>query len=202
MALVREQVGENAADYEAWWRISKFSCYLARHTNGPDKSRYIDAAVEAGNRAVALVPNRPEGHYWLGVDLGLQAQSRGYLKALSMVDSIRKEVETVIRLDPDYEEAGGLRTLARLVFRAPFFKGGDKRRAVALLQDAQKRYPSSALTMIYLADSYLALGRREEARRQLENVLKLCPDPQYGPEQEENRQAARERLAKLEADAR
>jgi len=49
--------------------------------------------------------------------------------------------------------------------------------------------------MLYLADSYWAVGRRREARAQLENMLKLCPDPLYGPEQEENQAEARDRLA-------
>lgn len=202
IAQLRQRVGENPADYEAWWRISKFNCYLARHASGPDKTRLLESAIDAGRKAVAIAPSRPEGHFWLGADLGLMAESRGFLKALSLVDSIRKEFETVIRLDPGYEQAAGLRTLARLDYRAPFFKGGDKRRSMELLQEALKQFPNNSLTMLYLADSYLALGRREQARQQLENILNLCPDPQFGPELEENQQAARQRLAKFEAAAR
>jgi len=45
----------------------------------------------------------------------------------------------------------------------------------------------------------MALGRRDEARQQLERILNLCPDPVYGPEQEENQEEARQRLGKLRA---
>jgi tetratricopeptide (TPR) repeat protein len=194
--LLREREAEAPQDYEAWWRDSKFTCYLARHSTGAERGKYLEKAVEAGKQAVALGPNRPEGHFWLGVNLGLEAEQRSLIRGLMMLDSIRKELEIVVRLDPDYEEAGGQRTLARLDYRAPFYKGGDKLRSIQLLEDVLKRYPHNSLAQLYLADSYLALGRRQEARQQLEVILNLCPDPEYGPEQEENQAEARQRLAR------
>ena len=176
-----------------------FSCYLARHSDGHDKMQHLEGAIDAGRKAVAIAPGRPEGHFWLGADLGLMAEARGFLRGLTLVDSIRKEMEIVIRLDPEYEQAAGFRMLARLDYRAPFFKGGDKRRSIELLEQALDRYPDNSLTMLYLADSLMALGRRDEARQQLERILNLCPDPVYGPEQEENQEEARQRLGKLRA---
>ncbi len=195
--LVREALTQDPKDYEAWWRISKFTCYMARRTKSSEKMKFLQEGIEAGKRAVALEPLRPEGHFWLGANEGLMAEARGFLRGVLMLDSIRKEMETVTRLDPDYEEAGGLRTLARVDYRAPFFKGGDKRRSLELLKECLRRYPQNSLAMLYLADSYLALGRRDEAREQLEKILKLCPDPEYGPEQLEYQEEARARLAKL-----
>jgi tetratricopeptide (TPR) repeat protein len=194
--LIRQQVAIDPDDYEAWWRRAEFTCYMARHTSGKEKEEYLEEGIAAGRKAVALWPNRAEGHFWLGVNLGLEAEQRGYFRGLMMVDSIRKELELVVKLDPNYEQAGGERTLARLDYRAPFFKGGDKARSIKLLLDALKRFPHNSLARLYLADSYLAMGRRQEAREQLEIILNLCPDPQYGPEQEENQARARERLAK------
>jgi tetratricopeptide (TPR) repeat protein len=194
--LLRQEVAEHPNDYEAWWRISMFTCYLARHAPAEEMMDHLAEGAEAGRNAVALSPDSPEGHFWLGANLGLTAEKRSFLKALSLVDSIRKEMETVMRLDPDYEQAAGMRTLGRLDYRAPFFKGGDKRRSVELLQQSLERFPKNSMTMLYLADSYLALGRRKEAFDLLEQILNLCPDPLYGPEQEENQEVARERLAR------
>ena len=194
--LLRGRVAQTPQDYEAWWRLSKFNSYMARHSEDKSEDSYLEAAVAAGKKAVNLVPNRPEGHFWLGANLGLQAEDRGFLRGLLMIDSVRKEMEAVDRLDPDYEEAGGLRTLARVAYRAPFFKGGDKMRSIQMLKDVLKRFPHNSLAMLYLADSYIVLGRRQEARRQLEEILSLCPDPTYGPEQEDYQAEARERLTK------
>ena len=196
LVLLREAVSKNPEDYEAWWRISKFTCYVARQRAEPEELKLLEEAIEAGKKAVALQPDRPEGHFWLGANYGLSAEERGFLKGLFLVDTIRREMEAVVRLDPDYEQAAGLRTLARVDYRAPFFKGGDKRRSIRLLEECLKRYSEDSLAMLYLADSLLAVGRRDEAREQLEKILSLCPDPQYAPELAENQEEARARLAR------
>jgi hypothetical protein len=194
--LLREAVKENAQDYNAWWRLSKFYCFLARQNQGRERRAFLDLGVEAGNRAVKLAPARVEGHFWLGANLGLTAEERGMIKGLFLLDRIREEMETVVRLDPDYEQAAGWRVLGRLYYRAPFFKGGDKRRSVQLLEKCLTLYPDNSLTMLYLADSYLAVGLRNEAQQQLEMILALCPDPNYGPELKENQTQARVLLTK------
>jgi tetratricopeptide (TPR) repeat protein len=196
LELLRSAVTEHSADYEAWWRLSRAACYLARHTPKPEKMRLLQEAIVAGKRAVALAPQRVEGHFWLGAGYGMTAEERSFIRALMLVDPIRREMEAVVRLDPDYEQAAGERFLARLHFRAPFFKGGDKRRSMNLLERCLTRYPENSLTMLYLADAYWSLGLRDEAREQLENILALCPDPLYGPELAENQVEARKRLRK------
>lgn len=196
LALLREEVKKSARDYEAWWRISEFISYLARRASGSEEVRLLEEAIEAGKKAVALQPNRPEGHFWFGANNGLLGEAKGPLKGLFVVDMVRHEMETVARLDPDYEQAGGLRTLARVYYRAPFFKGGDKRRSIELLEQCLKRYPQNSLAMLYLAESYWAVGRRADARALLEETLKLCPDPLYGPEQLDNQDEARTLLTK------
>lgn len=196
LQLLRDAVAENPHDYEAWWRLSKVACYLARHTLKPERTRLLEEAVAAGKRAVALAPQRVEGHFWLGANYGLTAEERNFVKALMLVDSIRREMEMVVRLDPDYEQAAGLRILARLDYRAPFFKGGDKRRSMDRLEKCLARYPENSVTRLYLADTYLSMGLRDEARQQLESILALCPDPLYGPELAESQAEAREKLTR------
>ena len=194
--LLRNSVAANPGDYEAWWRLSKFYCYLARQNQKTVKLKLLDQGIDAGTRAVSVSPARVEGHFWLGANLGLTAEERGMVRGVFLIDRIRSEMETVARLDPDYEQAAGWRTLARLYYRAPFFKGGNKRRSIELLEKCLALYPDNSLAMLYLADSYLAMGLRQEAQEQLERILALCPDPNYGPELAQNQDEARARLAK------
>lgn len=196
LAVLRDHVARNPSDYEAWWRISEFTCYLARRASDAEGLRLLQQGIDAGKKAVAAGPNRVEGHFWLGANFGLFAEEQGPLKGLMLVDTIRHEMETVVRLDPDFDEAAGLRVLGRLYYRAPFWKGGDKKRSIALLEDGLRRFPRNSFTLLYLADSYWAAGRRKEARDLLQRLLALCPDPLQGPEQEENQAEAREKLAK------
>jgi cytochrome c-type biogenesis protein CcmH/NrfG len=190
ISLLREELDKNPRDYEAWWRICKLDSFVARHSWGPEKNRALNDGITAGKKAVALQPGRVEGHFWLGANEGLLAEEGGLLEGLKLVDNIRREMETVVKLDPDYEEGSGLRTLGRVYYRAPFFKGGDKRRSVALLEECLHKFPGNSLTMLYLADSYIAVGRRAEARDLLQTILRLCPDPDYGPEVTDNQTEA------------
>jgi tetratricopeptide (TPR) repeat protein len=195
LQLLRERVAREPNDYEAWWRIAKFVSYVARHAPDDRKLSILSEGVNAGRRAVALAPARVEGHFWLGANLGLSAEEGSFIRGISLIDNIRREMEIVNQIDPDYEQASGLRTLARVDFRAPFFKGGNKRRSVELLEKCLTRYPDNSFTMLYLAESYLAVGLRDEARKQLESILTLCPDPVYGPELADNQTEARRMLA-------
>ncbi|HEV2352539.1 MAG TPA: tetratricopeptide repeat protein [Terriglobia bacterium] len=196
LELLRADVAENARDFEAWWRISKFLYYQARHTSGPDKFKLLDEGVDAARKAIGLDPNRAEGHYWLGANYDLTSEARGYWRGLLFLDDIRKEMETANGFDPNYEEGGALRTIARLDYRAPFFEGGDKRLSIQLLKECLERFPENSRAMLYLSDSYLARGLRKEAREELEAILNLCPDPQVAPELAENQEKARARLAR------
>jgi tetratricopeptide (TPR) repeat protein len=196
LALLREAVARNPQDYESWWRIAEFTSYLARHEDGPKEMSELEQGIEAGKKAAALAPNRPEGHYWLGADYGLYAREKNLIQGMRYVDRIRGQMQIVEKIDPNYNGCGAERILARVDYEAPFFKGGDKHQSVNLLEDCLKRDPKSSLTMLYLAESLLAVGRRDQARARLEDILKLCPDPIYGPEQEENKASARELLSK------
>jgi len=196
LELLRADVEQDPNDYEAWWRISRIIYYQARHAAASARLKLLDSGNDAGKKAIALEPNRPEGHYWLASNYDLTAEARGYLRGLLWVDAIRKELVTVNRLDPDYEDAGGLRLLGRLDYRAPFFYGGDKRRSIDLLKDCLNRFPDNSSAMLYLSDSYMALGQKDDARKQLEQILDLCENSQRASELAEDQEEARARLSK------
>jgi tetratricopeptide (TPR) repeat protein len=197
LRLLRQAVSDNPNDYEAWWRIARTEAHLGSNRDPKDEKGQVadfQAGVDAGHKAVALQPNRVEGHFWLGANYGLLAETEGWFRGLRLLDTIRHEMETVVRLDPEYEQAAGQRTLARIYYRAPFFKGGDKQRSIQLLMDCLKRYPQDSFALLYLGDDYLAVGRKAEAKALFEQILILCPDPIYGPELAGNQEEARDRL--------
>ena len=196
IAILQQHVASDSRDYEAWWRISEYDCVLARHLPHSEKNPVIEEGVTAGQKAENLQPGRPEGHFWTGVNEGLLAEVRGLFGGLELIDSIRNEMETVLKLDPDYLQDGAERVLGRLYYRIPFFKGGDNQRTVQLLEHCLTHYPGNSLTMLYLADSYRAVGRLEDARRMLEEILHLSSAPGDGPELAENQAAARQKLEK------
>ena len=177
LSLMRAEAAAHPQNYDAWWRIAEYDCYLARHTKGKEKTAILEEGIAAGRKAEALHSNRPEGHFWTGTDEGLLAEERGLWGGLSLANTVRNELQTVMKIDPDYDEYGAERLLGRFYYEAPFFKGGDKQLSVHLLEDCLRRYPSNSLTMLYLADSYCAVGRSDSARALLEEILRLKQDP-------------------------
>ncbi|MGH9404594.1 MAG: tetratricopeptide repeat protein [Terriglobia bacterium] len=196
IALLREVVTRNPKSYEALWRIAKYDCYLARQLPDKQQNAVLENGVKAGKEAERLDARRPEAHFWTGANEGLLAENGGLFAGLRLIDPIRKEMETVKRLDSDYEQDGAERILGRLYYEAPFFRGGNKQLSVRILEKCLRRFPKNSLTMLYLADSYRATGHRDHARKMLRRILDLGPSPQYAPELAQNQDQARRELRK------
>jgi tetratricopeptide (TPR) repeat protein len=202
ISILEAAVSRNPNDYEAWWRIAEYDSFLARHSPGKVKRVVLREGIQAGKRAEALQPGRPEGHFWTGANEGLLAEDSSVFTGVRLINPVRDEMQIVAKINPNYQQYGAERILGRLYYEAPFFKGGDKQLSIRLLEDCLKRYPDNSLTMLYLADSYMAVGHREDARKMLQRMLALCPDPIYEPEVLDNQAAARDKLKRYFGDGR
>jgi tetratricopeptide (TPR) repeat protein len=202
IAIVQSAVARSPRDYEAWWRIAEYDSFLARNSPKKQAKMILQEGIKAGKAAESLQPGRPEGHFWTGVDQGLLGEASSVFTALRLINPVREEMQTVMKIDADYQQYGAERILGRLYYEAPFFRGGDKALSVRLLEDCLRRYPDNSLTLLYLADTYLGVDRRDDARKMLERILALCPDPIYEPELLMNQVTARDRLKRYFDEAR
>ena len=87
-------------NYDAAWRMARIAYTLGDQAKD-DKEREaaFREGIEAGEAAVRIEPNKPEGHFWLGANYGELAQTEGPLSGLSDADKLRHEMETVQQLD-------------------------------------------------------------------------------------------------------
>ncbi|HEX9155278.1 MAG TPA: tetratricopeptide repeat protein, partial [Nitrospira sp.] len=69
-------------------------------------------------------------------------------------------------------------------------------RSVEELEKALKIAPGNSLTKLYLAESYLDNGRKDDAKAQLNEILTMQPDPRWDVEHKENIQEAKKLLEK------
>ncbi len=184
-------------NYEVVWRLAKFNYYLGDHATG-DATREVAFrdGIEAGETAVRIEPNRPEGHFWLGANLGGRAKLQGALSSLATIPEIRREMEAVLKIDEKYLGGSAYVVLGQIDLELPEMLGGDAKRAVGLLEKGLRVDDSNTLVRLRLAEAYLAVKRPAEARQQLEAILKSPPDPEYLPEHKESTAAARELLDK------
>jgi tetratricopeptide (TPR) repeat protein len=197
-ALIRD---EDA--YGLYWRMARVEYWIGDHTaDKTQKKRIFEMGIYYAKKAVALGPDRPEGHYWLGVDYGVYGEAKGVLKSLSLVNPIKDEMNKVLAVDPAYDDGGADRVLGRLYYELPGLFGGSKQKSLEHLLKSVEMGPRVGLTRIYLADTYLAMKEVEKARQELEYVIAMEPDPKLIPETAEEKEMARERLRGKEFQAK
>jgi tetratricopeptide (TPR) repeat protein len=194
-ALYYKSLGMMDNKYDGYWRLSRILYYIGEHTeNKKEKKGIFDRGVYYAKKAVELEPEKPDGHYWLGVNQGKVGETRGVLKSLSLVKPIKNAMNKVIELDRSYEEGGPDRVLGRVFYKLPGFAGGNNRKSLEHLQKSKEYGPEDALTRIYLAETYLALKEKEKAREELEDVLNMESDSRWLYAIDENKEVARELL--------
>ena len=70
-------------------------------------------------------------------------------------------------------------------------KGGDSQKAVEYLEKGLAIAPDNTNIRVHLAEAYLALKRDADARKQLDHLLAMKPDPEYLPEHRESVEKAK-----------
>jgi Tfp pilus assembly protein PilF len=195
VALLRLAHTDDPANYEAAWRLSKFNYYLATHTDGEERDKAFREGIEAGKDAVRLQNNSPDGHFWLGANYGGSLEA-GRIAGLATVGDVRQEMESVLKLDEGYQDGSAYMVLGLVDLKAPKLLGGDPQKAVAEMEKGLRFGETNAFLRVHLAEAYLAVKRPEDARKQLEAVINMTPDPNYLPEYKEAETEARKLLDK------
>ena len=185
--------------YGAYWRMARAEYWIGDHTgNNGDKKRIFEQGIYHAKKAVQLAGDKPEGHYWLGINYGVYGEAKGILKSLSLVKPIKEEMNKVLALNPSFDDGGADRVLGRVYHELPGFAGGSKKKSLEHLLKSKEMGPRVGLTRIYLSDTYLSLDEIEKARQELEFVIDMEPDPKLIPETAEEKEMARKRLEKKE----
>lgn len=195
IVLMRQARTMDAASYEAAWKLARLNYYLGDNTRGDEREHAFRDGIEAGKAAVKLQPDKPEGHFWLGANYGGRAQA-STLSGLSAVNDVRTEMETVLRLDESFQAGSAYMALGQLYLEAPRLLGGDAQKAVQILEKGLRYGTENSLYRLTLARAYLAVRRKEDARKELNVVLGIKPDPEYAPESKRAVEEARKLLDK------
>jgi tetratricopeptide (TPR) repeat protein len=182
IVLLGRSLAADSGSYDAAWRLARFNYFLGAHTtDSTERGRAFDKGIEAGRRAVKLQDGKPEGHFWLGANLGGQAQQSA-LSGLAAIDEIRSEMEKVIQLNEGFQGGSAYMALGQVDLEAPRMFGGDAKRAVEVLEKNLRFGENNVLYRLRLAQAYLAVNRKEDARKELNTILSMTPDPEFVPE--------------------
>jgi tetratricopeptide (TPR) repeat protein len=182
IVALRQAQAEDQANYELAWRLAKFNYFLGAHSpDSTERDKAFHDGIEAGKLAVRLQDGKPEGHFWLGANYGGNAQI-SVLAGLSEFDDIKREMETVIKLDEGYQSGSAYVGLGQLYLEAPGLMGGDTQKAIEYLEKGLRVGPGNALLKSNLAAAYVEAHRNEDARKQIDALLAMKAAPGYEPE--------------------
>lgn len=195
LGLLRRARTAEFENYEAVWRLAKFNYYLGAHTKDENEAEkaFIEG-VDAGEAAIRLQPGKAEGHFWLGANMGGRAQASS-LSGLADAEDIRREMEAVIKIDEKYEFGSAYMVLGQVELELPRLMGGEPQEGVKHLEKGLTFGADNSLLILRLAEGYLATGRKEDARKQLDTLMKMKPNPKYLPEHQEATEEAKKLLA-------
>ncbi len=193
------RVAVDAGDFEAAWKLARARYWLG--TNGPgtpdEKKRVLELGIDAGRLALTARPAAPDGHFWMAANMGALADAHGLRQGLKYRGPIKAALERALEVDPSYLDGSPDRALGRWYFKVPGLFGGDTRKSEAHLRKALTYKPESVITLVFLAETLIALDKTVEARRSLQAAIDAPPDPEWAPEDVLFKAQARQLLTRL-----
>jgi tetratricopeptide (TPR) repeat protein len=188
--LWAKELAAHPRSFEAAWKLARDDYWLGGHATEAERRRFYEQGIEAGRKAVAVEPDRPEGHFWIAANMGALAESFGLRQGIKYRKPIREELETVLRISPAFLQGSADRALGRWYAKVPGLFGGSDKEAERHLRASLTYNPNSTATHFFLAELYLDNGRRNEARTELQKVLDAPLDTEWTPEDREFKQKA------------
>jgi tetratricopeptide (TPR) repeat protein len=140
-----------------------------RATTDEEKLAAYARGRELGKRAVELAPRNHDAHLWYAINTGRWGETKGVLRSLFLLPTVREEIEILLQLDPRSVRA---HSLAGNVFvEVPGLFGGDKEKAEEHFKKGLAIDPKFTVLRLDLGRLYIATGRYAEARRELQRVI-------------------------------
>jgi hypothetical protein len=181
----QSRLQQNAKDFESAWKLARARYWLGGHAPDDQRRAFLDQGIAAARAAIALEPEKPEGHFWLAANMGALAESFGLRQGLKYRGDIKSELLTVLRLDPAFQQGSADRALGRWYFKVPGLFGGSSSKSEEHLRRSLTYNPSSSASLFFLAETLIGSNRKQEARTLLEQLLAAPVDPEWAPEDRE-----------------
>jgi tetratricopeptide (TPR) repeat protein len=177
LATLTRALVTDGHNYQVLWRAARAYYQVGDDASDDEKQRYFEHGIEMGQRAVAQRPAGVEGHFWLAANYGGLSEIQGIWHAFQMVKKVRTEMETALRLQPDYEDGSAYRALGEIARQLPGVFGGSLKRAITYFEQGVRVAPQNMGLKLALAKAYLEAGQREASQRLLAEILQMSVRP-------------------------
>ena len=122
LALSEAAVKQNPDSYKANWMAARACRLYGVEAQESEMADWEDICREYGKKgmayaekAIALEPDKVEGHFWYGMNVGIYADAVSILTALKegLKDKTQNSFETAYKIDKYYEHAGAIAALGK-----------------------------------------------------------------------------------------
>jgi tetratricopeptide (TPR) repeat protein len=171
---------------EASWQLGRACFDLAdAATNNTQRAQIAQEGIIASRRATVIDPKLAAGYYYLGLNLGQLARARP-LSAIGILDDVESAWLSAIALDPKFEYSGSHRAIGVLYRDAPGWplSLGNRKKSLFHLEKAVEVSPDYPGNRLYLLETWLKWGKKDEARAALDvtrKVMEKAPASFTGP---------------------
>jgi len=183
--LLRQAVAANPDSYEANWKCARALRYYGYEAKSQMVSgweeicaKYGKEGMQFAQKAVELEPNKPDGHYFYGLSVGVYSDGVSVLTALSegLKGKTQTSFEKAYEIDKMYRDAGPMLSLGRFWSVLPW-PMRDRDKALAYLREYQATpyFKDNYEAYIYLSEVLIGIGgekNKAEAKGLLESALK------------------------------
>ncbi|MBI4271337.1 MAG: tetratricopeptide repeat protein [Candidatus Rokubacteria bacterium] len=140
-----------------------------RATTEDEKLAAYERGRELGRRAVELAPKSHDAHLWYAINTGRWGQTKGVLRSLFLLPTVREELDILLELDPRSVRAHAF--AGNVFLEVPRLFGGDRERAEKHFQKALGIDPHFTVARVDLARLYIGESRWADARREIDRVI-------------------------------
>jgi tetratricopeptide (TPR) repeat protein len=182
-ALIKRTFAETKKQFEAHpgkadraWQFAR-ACFDAADiaTNNTERAAIAEQGISAARQAIAMESNSAPAHFYLGVNMGELAETKG-LSALKLVRQMQHEFSIARDLDPHIVFAGPDRNLGLLYRDAPSIGSiGSRTKAREHLQHAVDLAPDFPENQLNLIEALVKWGEKETATHQLKLLKERLP---------------------------
>ena len=189
--LYIKAVEQQPDDYEANWKCSRAYREYADKAKKRGVEVWKDICAQYGKtgmqyakKAIELKPERPDGHYYYGLNVGIYSDGVSILTALSegLKDKTQKSFEKAYAINKMYKDGGPMLSLGRFWAVLPW-PLRDRKKSLAYYREYQQTqyFATNTEAQLFLAELLIQTGgdkNKAEARGYVEMALK-SEDPYF-----------------------
>jgi len=194
----KARLRQNPRDFESAWKLARAGYWLGSHAPEGERRAFLEQGIDVARKAVALEPNRPEGHFWIAANMGTLAESFGLRQGIKYRGEIKDQLLTVLKLDPAFQQGSADRALGRWYFKVPGLFGGSNRKSEEHLRRSLTYDPSDAASLYFLAETLIDMKRTSEAKVILDRLIAADINPAWAAEDREFKDKAQRLMRTLQ----